>query len=369
MVRWVVILFAMLGALSVGVAGWRYGPWLQSLLTAQGDFLQSLEALVALLVVIGTITLGLWRHYRPKRSNEAENFGTVGGSVFGGTLQAGGDVAGRDIIKTFIYYGTWQGKPPRTDVGALTIYREVLAQRCGDIPLTGLDRDADDAGSRYRPLGLERVYVDLDTEMTVSEKALQTALATGQPLVLGQLEREQADDRRPLSALEAAALHRRLVLLGAPGSGKTTFVNRLCLALVRHNWQDLERWPARERNRLPILVVLQDFARWLKGHEKLPEPGAALLWDFIKHDLKHRNLGFAESLIETTLDKNAQVFLDGLDEVPPDGRQVVLETIKAFAERYSRASLLVISAGRERCVLAGSDSAGSGLQSPQHRRT
>src|SRR5512147_1714990 len=101
----------------------------------------------------------------------------------------------------------------------------------------------------------------------------------------------------PLSALEAAALQRRLVLTGAPGSGKTTFVNRLCLALARAEWKDLEHWPKRERRRLPVLVSLRDFALWLAGRPTLPEPCAELLWEFMGYDLKRRKLGFADKLV------------------------------------------------------------------------
>ena len=123
------------------------------------------------------------------------------------------------------------------------------------------------------------------------------------------------NDRRLLSALEATALQRRLVLTGVPGSGKTTFVNRLCLALARAEWKDLERWPKRELGRLPVLVILRDFAQWIASRPTLPEACAELLWEFIEHDLKRRKLDFAGELVEQALEKGQiQVFLDGLDE-------------------------------------------------------
>ena len=156
----------------------------------------------------------------------------------------GGAFAGRDQWNVNIRLGAYEGEASKDDAEARVIYLRVLASRSGDIPLSGLDRDADDAAARYRPLGLERVYIGLDTQTTVSAKAVQEALASGKPLKTAGRNLEQAKDSRPLAAWEAVVLQRRLVLLGAPGSGKSTLVNRLCLALARNEWRDLEDWPA-----------------------------------------------------------------------------------------------------------------------------
>ncbi len=257
-------------------------------------------------------------------------------------IDKGDAVIGAKIGTINIRYGIYEGEAPRSPAEARSIYLSVIADRCGDIPLTGLDREADDAGSRYRPLGLERVYIDLDTQMSVSAKAVEKALATRQAQATPLFREEQADDRRLLSALEATALQRRLVLTGAPGSGKTTFVNRLCLALAQAEWKDLERWPKRERRRLPVLVILRDLAQWIASRPTPPEPCAELLWEFIEHDLKRRKLDFAGKLVEQALEQGqAQVFLDGLDEAPPSLRPTVLSTIDEFARRYENAWLLV----------------------------
>jgi predicted NACHT family NTPase len=74
----------------------------------------------------------------------------------------------------------------------------------------------------------------------------------------------QGEDARPLTALEAVAQTRRLVLLGDPGSGKSTFVRQVVARLAvghldpaRHPvpvpaWQDAPP--------LPLLVTLRDLA-------------------------------------------------------------------------------------------------------------
>lgn len=276
---------------------------------------------------------------------EARLANTGGGAHIGDSVNTDGALfVGRDQFNFDIRLGAYEGEAPKDDAEARAIYLRVLASRCGDIPLSGLDRDADDAAARYPPLGLERVYIGLDTQTTVSAEAVQTALASAEPLMMADRNWERADDSRPLAAWEAVVLQRRLVLLGTPGSGKSTLVNRLCLALARNEWKDLEDWPEPERQRLPVLVILRDFASWLEGFqhaERQPEACPALLWDYLCHDLERRNLGFARPLLQAALEGKGLVLLDGLDEVPPSRRSVVLATVAAFAQRYDQPWLLV----------------------------
>lgn len=105
----------------------------------------------------------------------------------------------------------------------------------------------------------------------------------------------------------------------------------------------MESWPERERQRLPVLVILRDFARWLEERDtdRRAEAFPALFCDYLRHDLERRKLDFAWPLLNAALDRNAQVFLDGLDEVPLARRPLVLATVAEFARRYGRSWLLV----------------------------
>ncbi len=178
-------------------------------------------------------------------------------------------------------------------------------------------------------------------ELPPELSAVYVALNTRQP------KRER--DSEPLSALEAFALYRKIVLLGDPGSGKSTFVNHLAYCLAAHatspnaGWlQKLPDWPEAEADRLPILVVLRDFARWLP--DPLPdEANVTHLWDFIVQMLHKQKLDGVAPLLETALNEGRSLLLlDGLDEVTHvEQRRFVRDAVEAFIGRYHQNFLLV----------------------------
>jgi len=261
----------------------------------------------------------------------------------GGGVTPGGDFVGRDknTVNYTFNQQIYQGQEPDAPADKIHIYRQWLVERYGNIPLEVIEQAASDASQSYQQVSIESVYVALDTTTRVSEEALLRALESGQPLIREPDERMNTRDQRALSALAATALHRRLVLLGGPGSGKTTFGNRLVVALAERNWQGMEGWPERLRDCLPVVVTLRFFARWLAGQEHKPSPG--LLCSFIREELEDHSLDFVWSLIEQDLNGAERVFLflDGLDEVPASVRKTLLDTVDAFQKRYTAVRMLI----------------------------
>ncbi len=224
----------------------------------------------------------------------------------GAIAQGEGSMAASDhsiAIRGNVYGDVYQGPAPKDGKEALAIYRAVLAYSTGRLSLRGLDMGASDASRKQAPLDLAQIYVDLDTTSRVS-------------------------------ALEAVIRYRRLVLLGDPGSGKSTFVNRLACGLAESadQVQRLTGWPQVEANCLPVLVVLRDYARSIQGSE----PSCLHLWSFIKARLESQNLSAAIETIHQTLeDGEAIVMFDGLDEVPTrEQRCFVRDAVTAFSQRY-----------------------------------
>ncbi|MCA9962111.1 MAG: SUMF1/EgtB/PvdO family nonheme iron enzyme [Anaerolineales bacterium] len=245
-------------------------------------------------------------------------------------VHVAGNVNG-DIITGNIYHG----QPTDDPQEALRIYRQVVAQSSGSIPLRGVDVGASDPTSGQNPLGLAQVYIDLDTttRIDIPEGERQKNRNRGP-----SGERET----KPLPALAAAAANRQLVILGDPGGGKTTFVRHLAHCLAAHalypdaGWlARLPGWPSAQSDIVPIVVILRDFARSLPA--KLPtkaEPGH--LWQFIAARLSAQNLDFAAPALQQSLRAGkALLLLDGLDEVPTKAqRTFVRDAVMAFVGRH-----------------------------------
>lgn len=183
-------------------------------------------------------------------------------------------------------------------------YREKIADRCNIVPLRGVNPAPGTTAARQHPLNLAQIYIQLDTRYQVPVKSIEQALqqfAEGKtPGLPVRGEREQDEEIRSLSVLEAVLLNRQFVLLGDPGSGKTTFVKHLTYALACQDWQCLSEWPESERNALPILITLRDFAQWLKS-QNIEKVDANLLWRFIENDLESQTIEQAADVLKSAL--------------------------------------------------------------------
>jgi hypothetical protein len=184
--------------------------------------------------------------------------GSGGQAVGSGKVAAGerGFAVGRDFIGNI-----YQGTPPKNDAEAIAIYRRMLAGTCRQLPLRGVHVGASDPTRGEMQMDLDQVYVSLDTtaQFQPEEKTSPKGLAETSWLqrlaskILPGSRPQPAEDRptlpgrdreetRPLPVLLAAALNRRVVLLGDPGSGKSTFVNHLSLCLALHGLEPANHW-------------------------------------------------------------------------------------------------------------------------------
>jgi formylglycine-generating enzyme required for sulfatase activity len=211
-----------------------------------------------------------------------------------------------------------------------------------------------------KPVQLASVYTALLTEGR-DESRLHQATAGS---VCSPAPGESRDVDR-LSALEALDREQHLVLMGGPGSGKTTFLNfvALCLAgeILRSPGANLkllrrpippeadspsdkpkpQRW--RHRALLPVRVVLRDLAA------SLPPPGtptnADTVWNFIVGQLPAQLGRYADPLQAELLGHGGLILLDGLDEVPDalSRREQVKTAVQEFAGLYRNCRFLVTS--------------------------
>ena len=275
----------------------------------------------------------------------ASYFIDTGGGAYvgGGATVTKGDFVGRDKYEIHNH----PAPPNPAQAAAATAYRRYLDathRRCNVLPLAPLGGD-ESAGDEVT---LDQVYVALDTQsrvkLTAKEKEARKKA--------GQSVQDDAD--RPVSVLEAAGRSRRLVLLGDPGSGKSTFVRQLCawhaLALLG---QPLPvelppTWPA---HLLPLLTTIREVAGALAA---LPLNGLAvdegdrrllaLLWSHWQKGLDNdRAADFAEALADRLAAGEALLVLDGLDEAPVDQRPAVVRAIAALQRGYPKVAQLIVT--------------------------
>ncbi len=244
---------------------------------------------------------------------------------------AGNAVAGeRGVAVAGDFHGDiYIGTPPRNDAEAVALYRRLLVRACRQLPLRGMHFGASDPGSGEKQLDLDQVYVGLDTtsratevvfkEWDWSDSISKSSTRRPPPADESGFVGTRESRERTVSVLEAVIKTPRVVVLGDPGSGKSTFVNHLSLCLALHglepanHWGDrLVGWPATEARLLPISVILRDFVRTLPA--KPTEADPATLLDFITSRLQRQKLEAAAAPLEKALEAGeAIVLLDGLD--------------------------------------------------------
>jgi len=239
-------------------------------------------------------------------------------------------------------------------------YLNHLFESARQLSLSGIDPNV--ASKAETRLHLDGVY---------------TALLTLAPEMHERLERGVMPEKetRRLSALEQLNRHGRLVLLGDPGSGKSTFVNivALCFAgeMLCHQEANLalltsplpaEKEDDEKKNEpqpirrahvepwqhgalLPVRIILRDFAA--RG---LPEAGqkanANHLWNFIAAELEPATLSdYAPHLQNELRERGGLLLLDGLDEVPESQQRriQIKQAVEDFAACFPRCRMLVTS--------------------------
>ncbi|NTU84398.1 MAG: SUMF1/EgtB/PvdO family nonheme iron enzyme [Chloroflexales bacterium] len=212
------------------------------------------------------------------------------------------------------------------DGGALLQeYLRRLSGECSRLSLA----DADSSDPSRAVVELDQVYTRLEVENT-------------------ELEASHTLGLRLLSALEVLAEYPRLVLLGEPGSGKSTFVNfvSLCfarMALSEPSWKERIRaeWP--HGTYLPIRIELSAFATWIVGRGQLPARGDVdLCWLWLN---QQHGQALGQTLRQTAADGRALFLFDGLDEVVADGDgqllAITVETLHALATTVGKSRILV----------------------------
>lgn len=246
-----------------------------------------------------------------------------------------------------------------------TAYLNYLLDSLSSLQLSGIDAKA--APHSYARLNLFAVYTPLmTTSATWSEKQDKADFKEHDDI-------QMREEELRLPALEQLNQNARLVLLGEPGSGKSTFVSfvAMCMAgeVLNHKTVNLTSFTSviqkpeqkeltlesrREKIRtegwihgplIPVRLTLRDFAA-----SGLPPVGekatASTLINFIADNLDKLALrGFERYLVRELRESGGIILLDGLDEVPEANQRriQIKQAIEDFAASFPKCRILVTS--------------------------
>jgi energy-coupling factor transporter ATP-binding protein EcfA2 len=131
-----------------------------------------------------------------------------------------------------------------------------------------------------------------------------------------------------------------VVLLGAPGSGKTTILQHLGLSLVPAWYQQKKEHSRHLSYRLPVLLFLREHAAAIVKNRQFSLADAAQIDIFPQQQTKRR-----KEWIEGELNEGqCLVLLDGLDEVADEtARQTVVEWVNHQILAYPRNRFIITS--------------------------
>src|SRR5919199_1241819 len=201
--------------------------------------------------------------------------------------------------------------PTSKDVDSLVqevrrCYHDKIQYQCGTLRMLNVPQ----------PIEVNHLYVDVN----ILEKPINCI-----PLEISELpqilnpDTEEFDRfglgkirQARVSAQTAVNTYPKLMMLGKPGSGKTTFLKHLGIECNKGEFQS---------DKLPIFIGLKDFA------EDASDAGDFSLFNYISKDLSSCRV--LTEKVETLLRHGrALMLLDGLDEVPQAQFKKVLKEIR-----------------------------------------
>jgi len=210
-------------------------------------------------------------------------------------------------------------------------YLRQMIQEWRDLPLRALASRACDPGGKTPPMDLEQIYVALDTTTPKLQPGKQDEFSRDNTLL-------------PASEALAQAGQGRMVLLGQPGSGKSTFGRYLALVLAE---DQLNPAPKRLAARLPGWTagpLLPVFVPLRRLASRLADAGLGRrdLAAFIQEEIECRAglKGYGAALTDELAQRGGLVVFDGLDEVAAEYRETVKRALADFAERHLRCRVL-----------------------------
>ncbi|RCJ24858.1 histidine kinase [Nostoc minutum NIES-26] len=197
-----------------------------------------------------------------------------------------------------------------------SVYHEKIQAQCGTLHLLDI----------ARPINLNELYVDVNIfEELTSKRWLEIIdlhrLDTDEFKRFGLSQSPQ----ELISGLDLVIKYSKLMLLGKPGSGKTTFLQSIAISCIQGIILP---------DYLPIFITLKNFAEDIQGRNQI---------SFLNYLHEYFiNFGISEQEMATLFSHGkALILLDGLDEVLKEDSGKIINIIRKFSDKYYKNKIVI----------------------------
>ena len=180
-----------------------------------------------------------------------------------------------------------------------------IEERCGTMRILDMSQ----------PIELGKIYTQVNILEKISSRRRKDITELLENCNAKEIERFNfgAVTEERIPGKEAVSRNKKLLILGKPGAGKTTFLKHLAIQSIRDKFQ---------RDLVPFFVTLKEFAE-IETKEQL----LAYLKNYIKESSK-------DNLERVLENGKALILLDGLDEVLEADTKKVIREIESLTNKY-----------------------------------
>src|ERR1017187_3546331 len=228
----------------------------------------------------------------------------------------------RDYLEKYLkaHYPVTPGKVTAAIAGDPTRYVKAMLEETSHFDVQGL-KFGDNRAYRF---SIEEFYIPLTTSSGAgADAAQQGGMRAG-----------------PIPLQEALLAHRRLLVVGDPGSGKSTFLKRVAFQLCK-DWA--------KGGPLPVRIEAAALSTYIAQQHTRTGPADASSPDwipvFVGAQCDEKNRGLAADYFRATLKAGGcHVLIDGLDETPDEpSRERLAKLIRAAAAAFDGCRFVVTS--------------------------